>query len=87
MARLEELTQRQIKFDFAEHQLNKKLMNKKEMCSKDRQFMDSVSQSVMLNMGHYSISLPLKNKYVTFPNSRAVFGVSSGLHKVHERNN
>ncbi|KAK0144597.1 hypothetical protein N1851_017050 [Merluccius polli] len=42
------------------------------MSSEDRQFMDSVSQSVKLNEGHYSISLPLKEKDVTFPNNRAV---------------
>lgn len=57
-----------MKFDFPEHQLTEKL----EMSSEDRQFMDSVSQSVKLNEGHYSISLPLKKKDVTFSNNRAV---------------
>ena len=33
--------------------------------------MDSVSLKVKLNMGYYSISLPIKNKDVTFPNNRA----------------
>lgn len=57
-----------MKFDFPEHQLAEKL----EMSSEDRQFIESVSRSVKLNEGHYSISLPLKKKDMTFPNNRAV---------------
>lgn len=68
MAKLEELTQQQIKYDFPECHLTEKL----EMSSEDRQFMDSVSQSVKLIDGHYSIGLPLKKKEITFPNNRAV---------------
>lgn len=68
VAKLEDLTQQQMKFDFPEQQLTDKL----EMSGEDRQFMDSVSQSVKLVNGHYSIGLPLKNKNITFPNNRAV---------------
>lgn len=68
VAKLEELTQQQMKYDFSECQLTEKL----EMSSEDKQFMDSVTQSVKLINGHHSIGLPLKKKKITFPNNRAV---------------
>ncbi|XP_028317687.1 uncharacterized protein LOC114472566 [Gouania willdenowi] len=68
VAKLEELTQQQIQFDFPEHNMTEKL----EMSSDDKRFMESVSQSAKLVDGHYCIGLPLKNKDIIFPNNRTV---------------
>ena len=65
--RLEELTQQQMKYDFPECQSAERL----EMSGEDKQFMGSVSQSAELIDGHYSISLPLRNRDFKFPNNRA----------------
>ncbi|XP_019750034.1 uncharacterized protein LOC109530618 [Hippocampus comes] len=70
VATLEELTERQIKLDFPEHDMAEKL----EMSFEDKQFMDSVSNSVKMVDGHYSIGLPFKNKDIVFPDN-SVFAV------------
>ncbi len=44
-------------------------LKKLEMSIEDRQFMESVSQSIKLVDGHYCIDLPLKKKDVAFPNN------------------
>ncbi|XP_034074694.1 uncharacterized protein LOC117547890 [Gymnodraco acuticeps] len=65
---IEELLKQQVKLDFPEHQHKERL----EMSREDHKFMESVSNSVKLVDGHYSIGLPLKEKGLDFPNNRRV---------------
>ncbi len=62
---LDNLIQQQMSYDFPECKHAEKL----EMSIEDRQFMESVSQSIKLVDGHYCIDLPLKKKDVAFPNN------------------
>lgn len=62
--KLEELTERQLKYDFPECQQAEKL----GMSGEDRHFMESVSQSVKQTEGHNSIGMPLKDKDGTILN-------------------
>lgn len=68
VVKLEELIQQQIKQDFPEHQKEERL----EMSQEDRMFMESVSTSIKLVNGHYSIGLPLRRGDAQFPNNRCV---------------
>ena len=65
---IKELLKQQVKLDFPEHQHKERL----EMSREDHKFMESVSNSVKLVDGHYSIGLPLKEKGLDFPNNRRV---------------
>ncbi len=65
---LDNLIQQQMSYDFPECKHAEKL----EMSIEDRQFMESVSQSIKLVDGHYCIDLPLKKKDVAFPNNYVV---------------
>lgn len=68
VACLEDVMLRQMKLDFPEAQQAEKV----EMSVEDGRFMDSVSMSVQLVDGHYSIGLPLKEVDVKFPNNRVI---------------
>lgn len=64
----EDLLQQQIKMDFPEHQHKER----SEMSIGDHRFLESVSKTVKLVVGHYSIGLPLKDEGLEFPNNRCV---------------
>lgn len=67
VTKMEDLLQQQIKLDFPEHMHEERL----EMSKEDHKFMESVSKSIKLVDGHYSIGLPLKEG-LDFPNNRCV---------------
>lgn len=54
--------QQQIKYDFPERQHEERL----EMSQEDHMLMESVSKSLKLVDGHYSIGLPLRNRDTEF---------------------
>lgn len=66
--KVEDLLQQQIKMDFPEHQHKER----SEMSIGDHRFLESVSKTVKLVVGHYSIGLPLKDEGLEFPNNRCV---------------
>ncbi len=68
VVKLDELTQQQIEQDFPERQHEERL----EMSLEDRMFMESVSKSIKLVNGHYSIGLPLRKGDTEFPNNCCV---------------
>ncbi|KAJ0005631.1 hypothetical protein NQD34_015525 [Periophthalmus magnuspinnatus] len=65
---LDELWSQQFKSDFPECGKD----DKQQMSREDMQFLELVNQSATLVDGHYSIALPLRNKYVQMPNNRKV---------------
>lgn len=66
VTRLDELWSQQFKSDFPECKSDEKL----KMSREDLQFLDMASQTARLVEGHYSISLPLRNKDMKMPNNR-----------------
>ncbi|XP_075867858.1 leucine-rich repeat and coiled-coil domain-containing protein 1-like [Nelusetta ayraudi] len=68
VVKLENLIRQQIKQDFPEREKEERL----EMSQEDKLFMESVSASIKMVDGHYSIALPLKKKDTQFPNNRCV---------------
>lgn len=56
VVKLENLIRQQIKQDFPEREKEERL----EMSQEDKLFMESVSASIKMVDGHYSIALPLK---------------------------
>lgn len=68
VAKLEELWQLQFKQDFPDAGQNEDI----EMSKDDHQFISMVSQSAILEDGHYSVCLPLTKKSFCMPNNRAV---------------
>ncbi|KAL6479681.1 hypothetical protein MHYP_G00107140 [Metynnis hypsauchen] len=68
VACLDDLIHHQMKLDFPEAQQAEKM----EMSVEDKRFMDSVSKSVQLIDGHFSIGLPLKAVDAKFPNNRMI---------------
>lgn len=68
VARLDELWEKQLKVDFPETQKDEQLGLSKE----DERFMESVSESVKLVDGHYSIGLPVRQRYLNMPNNKSV---------------
>ena len=68
VAKLEELWQLQFKQDFPDAGQNEDI----EMSKDDHQFISMVSQSAILEDGHYSVCLPLRKKSLCMPNNRAV---------------
>ncbi|XP_075888907.1 leucine-rich repeat and coiled-coil domain-containing protein 1-like [Nelusetta ayraudi] len=67
VVKLENLIRQQIKQDFPERE-----KERLEMSQEDKLFMESVSASIKMVDGHYSIALPLKKKDTQFPNNRCV---------------
>ncbi|KAK7899043.1 hypothetical protein WMY93_019896 [Mugilogobius chulae] len=68
VARLDELWEKQLKVDFPETQKDEQLGLSKE----DELFMESVSESVKIVDGHYSIGLPVRQRYLNMPNNKTV---------------
>lgn len=72
VTRLEELCSQQFKSDFPRCKQDERL----EMSEEDHQFLDIASQSARLVEGHYSITLPLRNKDIKMPNNCKVADLS-----------
>lgn len=68
VAKLEELWQLQFKQEFPDAGQNEDI----EMPKDDHQFTSMVLQSTVLEDGHYSVCLPMRNRALHMPNNRAV---------------
>lgn len=79
---LDELWEKQLKIDFHETPQDEQHGLSKE----DERVMESVSHSIKLIDGHYSIRLPLKQRCLKMPNNKTVaeqgaFSLKKGLSK------
>lgn len=68
VVKLENFIRQQIKLDFPKRQKEERL----EKLHENKLFLESVSASIKLRDGHYSIALPLKKKDTQFPNNQCV---------------
>lgn len=66
IANVENMLLQQFNNDFPERACEEK----QEMSREDIQFINSVSETVTMIDGHYSIGLPLRDKHVKLPNNR-----------------
>lgn len=68
VARLDELWEKQLKVDFPENLQDEQPGQSRE----DKHFIESVSESAKFIDGHYSIGLPVRQKYLKMPNNKPV---------------
>lgn len=68
VATLDELWEKQLKVDFPEASQDEQPGLSRE----DKRFIESVSESAKLIDGHYSIGLPVRQRYLKMPNNKTV---------------